>query len=244
MKLKFSRGNQNSKLKKLEALTGKKLYTYSTLSGHNCPGASLCMAKVILSPTGGRRLIDGKDQQFRCFSAQAEAAYTGVYNQRKHNHDLIRKTKTKKDLVALIQKSLPKDAEIVRINVAGDIQSQKVFDAWLEIAQKNKNVIFYAYTKSIPFWVKRLGKIPDNLRLVASIGGRYDDLISKHKLRSAKVVFSHKEAKDLGLEIDYDDSHACLDKYKNQSFCLLLHGQQQANSEASKALQILKKEKV
>lgn len=242
--LKFSEGKNNKKLAKLEEFTGKKLYTYSTLSGWNCPGASLCQAKVVETNGGkGRKLVDGKDQKFRCFSAQAEAAFTNVYNHRKHNHDLIRKCKTKKEVTDLISNSLPKDAQMVRIGVAGDFQSQKVFDAWIQVAKKNPKVIFYAYTKSIPYWVKRLKSIPANLLLTCSIGGRWDELAKTHNLKSAQVVFSEQEAKDLGLEIDHDDSHAALDKYRNQSFALLLHSVQPKHSEANEALKLLNKKK-
>lgn len=242
--LKFSEGKNNKKLAKLEELTGKKLYTYSTLSGWNCPGASLCSARVIETNGGkGRKLIDGKDQQFRCFSAQAEAAFTNVYNHRKHNHDLIRLCKTKKAVIDLIQKSLPSDAQMIRVGVAGDFQSQKVFDAWIEIAQKNPKIVFYAYTKSIPYWVKRIKSIPRNFLLTCSIGGRWDDLAKKHNLKSAQVVFSEKEAKDLKLEIDHDDSHAALDKYRNKSFALMLHSVQPKNSVAAAALKELNKSK-
>ena len=50
---------------------------------------------------------------------------------------------------------------------------------------------------------------------------------------------SFTQAKELGLEIDHDDTHA----YKGDvSFALLIHGSQPKGSEASNALQELKKE--
>ena len=51
------------------------------------------------------------------------------------------------------------------------------------------------------------------------------------------VVFSEEEAEQKGLEIDHDDAHALGKK----SFALLLHGTQPKGSEASKALQVLRK---
>jgi len=66
------------------------------------------------------------------------------------------------------------------------------------------------------------------------MGGRYDALIHKHRLRYARVVFSEAEAEAEGLEIDHDDSLAA-DPYHGP-FALLLHGTQPPKSEASKAL--------
>jgi hypothetical protein len=49
-------------------------------------------------------------------------------------------------------------------------------------------------------------------------------------------VFSTEQARALGLEIDHDDKHA----YEgSDNFALLLHGQQKAGTEASKALKAL-----
>jgi hypothetical protein len=53
----------------------------------------------------------------------------------------------------------------------------------------------------------------------------------------AAVVFSEREAQELGLDIDHDDSHAMK---KGSSFALLLHGTQPKKSRASKALQSLR----
>ena len=38
---------KNAKLDKLAALTGKKVFAFSLLSGHTCPFAKECHSKVI-----------------------------------------------------------------------------------------------------------------------------------------------------------------------------------------------------
>lgn len=241
--LKFSLGQNNSKLKKLEELTQKKLYTFSLLSGSTCLGANECLAWVEQLPNHTRRLVDGSEQKFRCFSASLEVAFPTVYNQRKHNTDLVKKCKTKKELIDLFEASLPQDAQIIRLHIGGDHLSQKYFDAWLQVARNHPKILFYSYTKSLPFWVKRKNEIPKNFSLVASVGGRWDSLISSEKLRYAKVVFSQEEADKLKLEVDWDDSHAALPKYRNKSFGLMLHNKQQPGSEAAQALKLLTKKK-
>lgn len=126
--------------------------------------------------------------------------------------------------------------KFVRIGVSGDFFSQDYFNAWVEVAKRHPDIIFYAYTKSIKFWLAA-DSIPSNFKLTASYGGESDALIDQANLVSAKVVFSEDEAKQLGLEIDHDDSKAI----KNEkSFALLLHGGQPAGSEASKAWQKIK----
>jgi len=240
--IRFSKAN--SKIKKLakrsefaEFLRNKrKIYSFDMLSGHNCPFAKDCLSRVIINPEGKRRIEDGKHTQFRCFSASQEVVFPAVYDLRKHNADLMRSCTSKAEMLILLRLALPDDAGIVRIHVAGDFFNQKYFDAWIALAAENPDRLFYAYTKSLPYWVKRLGDIPDNMILTASRGGRKDDLIDEHNLRYAKVIGAVDEAD--GLEIDEDDSHAA--NPLKGSFALLIHGPQPAGSDASKALQLLK----
>ena len=228
--LKFSQGN--SKL-------GKHIWTVSLLSGWACPFAKDCLSKAYVDEkTGKKSLKDGKETKFRCFSASQEVIYKNTYNQRKYNFDLLKATKADK-MADLIEKSLPKGAETIRIHIGGDFYSQVYFDSWVKVAKDNPNILFYAYTKALPYWIKSIDKIPTNLKLNASKGGRMDSLIEKHNLKQAIVVYSEKQAEDLGLEIDHDDTHA----YKSdESFALLIHGSQPKGSEASLAKEKLKKE--
>jgi hypothetical protein len=142
-------------------------------------------------------------------------------------------------MVQLVLDSLPPSAGVVRIHVSGDFYSQTYFDAWLEVARRRPDTLFYAYTKSLPYWVRRKDELPNNLVLTASYGGTHDHLIEKHNLRYAKVVLSEAEAAPLGLELDHDDSHAMK---QGPSFALLIHGSQPAGTEASKAISALRKQ--
>jgi len=234
MNLKFQKGNA-----KLDNFPGAKIYTFSILSGWSCPFAKECLSKAHKNPdTGKRHIEDGADIEFRCFSASQEAQYPNVYAARAHNFDLLRAAKSTENMVELIEESLPKKASIVRLHVAGDFFNQRYFDAWNQVAVNNPDVIFYAYTKSLVYWTKRIDDIADNFVLTASRGGRLDGLISEHDLREARVVFSEAEAEALGYEIDHDETHAVK---HGPSFALLLHGKQPAGSEAGKALEKLKK---
>lgn len=234
--LYFSPGRNNSKLQYLEKLTGKRVYTFSLLSGHTCPYARDCQSKVVVNTEGQKRIVDGMDTVFRCFSASQEALFPAVYNQRKHNTETILPLAAKSvdDAAILIQQSIPVDAGIIRIHVGGDFKTQAYFDAWLTVAVRNPNILFYAYTKSLPFWIKRLSDIPPNFILTASVGGYKDSLIEKHSLRFARVVATKAEAKRYKLTVDINDSIAALPENRHKNIGLLIHGVQPAGTKYSK----------
>ena len=226
-------------------LEGKKVYSFDLLSGYSCPFAKECLSKAVEDSQGKRTIKDGPDTKFRCFSASQEVQYTGVYNRRKNNLDNLRGLDTL-ELVKEILAAMPKDLGVCRIHVAGDFFNEKYFLAWLTIAKMFPQKLIYAYTKSLKYWVNNrelVDSLP-NFILTASYGGRDDAMIESHSLRASKVVFSESEAESLGLTIDHDDSHAADPELKNQDFALLIHGTQPKGSEASEALQLLRKNKV
>jgi len=222
---------------------GRKVYSFDLISGWSCPFAKDCLAKAIIVD-GKRKIQDGPDMEFRCFSASQEVQYTNTYNLRNRNFDAMRQCDTSDEMVKEINHALPKKAGVVRIHVAGDFFNFKYFLAWCKVARMNPNVLFYAYTKSLKFWIQADAKnlIPDNLVLTASRGGRLDDLIELYNLRETIVVHTEQEAWDKGLEIDHDDSHAANPNNRNNDFALLIHGTQAKGSKAAEALKILKRD--
>lgn len=220
-----------------------RIHHLSLPSGHSCPAADRCLSKAD-KITG--KITDGNNCEFRCYAAMQEARHKHVRKQRWQNLMLLRK-KSKKDMFKMLFSSLKPLHErylknhdqrpIIRAHVGGDFFNQSYFLAWMELATKYQPTWFYAYTKRLDLWIKHKDIIPPNFELNASRGGLHDDLIDKHKLKSAEVVFSYEEAIKKGLELDHDDSHA----YKRgTSFAQLIHGTQPAKSEASKALTLLK----
>jgi len=226
--LKFSKGN--SKLP-------KDTLIISLPAGHSCPFAQKCLSKANRI-TG--KITDGKNVEYRCFSATSESAFPSVRKQRWHNFDLLR-GKDFEGMVKLIQASL--DAidltkiKLVRIHEGGDFFNQNYLDAWLSIARLNPKMIFYAYTKSIQYWQALKDVIPSNFKLTASYGGRDDAKIVTNNLKSNSVVFSEKEAKDKNLRIDHNDRLAWK---QDKSFAVLLHGTQPKGSKASQAIKAMK----
>ena len=219
---------------------GRKVYSLDLLSGYSCPFAKACLSKAV-KVDGKRKIKDGPDNEFRCFSASQEVQYTNVYNLRKHNYDTLKENKNDWPLMYLeLWRSMPVDAGIVRIHVAGDFFNENYLKAWIHLANNRPDVLFYAYTKSLKYWDALKNEIPENLVLTASYGGRDDWMIDEYGFRSAKVVFSEEQAEELDLIIDHDDSHAANPDWRDDNFALLIHGTQPKGSEAAVALKALK----
>lgn len=230
----------------------KAIDHFSIPAGWSCPGASECLARAVEKGEGddGRMtwgVEDGPDVVFRCFSASEEARYPQLRTIRWHNWRLLKAARTVDAMTDLILRSIPKHprvfqlaidgaaySNIIRGHIGGDFYNQNYFDAWLAVCCERPDVLFYAYTKSLPFWVRRLDRMPSNFVLTASEGGKHDALIAEHGLRFARVVYTEAEAAAAGLPIDHDDSHAMR---RGGSFALIIHGPQPKGTPAAKALQ-------
>lgn len=223
--LYFAKGNAKIK---------NDTYTFSLPAGHTCPCAKECFSKADRK-TG--KISDGKFTKFRCYAVSAESLFLTVRKSRWNNFELL-KHKSTKQLIQLLNSSVQKlkNAKKIRIHASGDFFSESYFLAWVEVARLNPNIIFYGYTKRISFLVKHKKIFPKNFIFVASYGGKEDDLIDKHRLVTAKVVFSVDEAKKEKLAIDHDDSSLL----EGKNFALLLHGVQPKETEAAKAWQKIK----
>ena len=243
--MKYSPANVKIKaLAKVPAIAkylpkGKKVYSFDILSGHSCPFANECLSKVVETPTGFR-IKDGPNTEFRCFSASQEVIYTNVRKLRSANFSELRGLTTEQ-MVSKLLDAMPKNLGVCRVHVAGDFFNQNYFNAWLSVALANPDKLFYAYTKSLPYWVNMIGMIPENFVLTASRGGRKDDMIEAYGLRSVKVVFHPSETI---LEIDHTDEHAANPETRDQDFALLIHGVQPKGSAAGTAIKVLKSEDV
>jgi len=220
--LKFSPAN--TKLRKIVewfvGLKSDQIYSFSLPSGFSCPSALDCFAKV---PRHGGKLITKSGTLYRCYSASAELVFKQTRNMVWHNFDMLKKLNHPMDMANLIIESLPSACKIMRIHASGDFFNSTYFKAWVIVAYLKPNIQFYAYTKSLNYWVDNINIIPSNLKLIASRGGRFDNLIDEHNLLNAQVVYSEKHAEKLNLVIDYNEKQAIT---SNKNFALLIHGVQ------------------
>jgi hypothetical protein len=177
-----------------------KAVSWSLPSGTTCPGAEQCLAKV------GRwtgHMSNGPKQKFKCYSAVGER-YPSVRERYWTNFDAVRGKKAS-EVAAVLAGCFPKNAKRCRVHTAGDFFSEEYFLGWMQFAASRPDVQFWAFTKSLPFWVGNMGAVPSNMEVQASYGGRWDSMIEEHGLKYAKVVWSPEEAQVLGLSIDTND---------------------------------------
>ena len=239
--LKFS--NENAKTKKLRKVAElsqylanrRKIYSLDLLAGWSCPGAKDCLSKVVVIDDK-RRIQDGPDCQFRCYAASGEVRLPATYDLHKHNFDLLRACRSTKQMVELLESSMPPNLGILRWHSSGGIFNRRYFKAMTAVAKNHPDRWFYAYLKNLPVLEgvemidPSMGVYLDNFMLTASRGGKYDHLIEPLGLRDVVVINYPEEAT---REIDDDDSHAA---QPGGSFNLLIHGSQPAGSAASKAV--------
>lgn len=229
--LKF--GNANRKVKRND----KKINIFDIPAGFTCPMANECFSTANRE-TG--KITDGKNTVFRCYAASIEVIYPAKRELVWHNLELIKSNISSiNKTINLIQSSLPKKFDIMRIHSHGDFFNRNYFLSWLGIAKNNPEKLFYFYTKRVDFILKYHHFFPDNLKYNISIGGKLDSKIESW-MKTVRVVYSENEAKELGLAIDHDDRLAY---EQNKPFALLIHGVQPKNSFASKKLQIIKSSK-
>ena len=114
----------------------------------------------------------------------------------------------------------------VRIHDSGDFYSVDYLNKWILIAEDNKDVIFYAYTKSIPFFKRtkernKIFDLPNNLKIIFSEGSKKDNLINTLKDRHSRIFKDINTMLKAGyINASDNDLNAIQD---NKKVGLLLH---------------------
>jgi hypothetical protein len=173
------------------------VYEWNLPTGSTCPFALEC--KVIVDRQTGK--FDVKKGQYRCYAASPER-FPAVREHRWRNFEYVKQG---------LKPIIPKECKAIRIHASGDFFNQAYFDMWLEIARENPNIEMWAYTKSLQYWVNRIGDIPQNLILTASYGGRQDELIEKHNLKNV-IVYPNELLVPKERPIDNNDDWARVSK--------------------------------
>jgi len=169
------------------------VYEWNLPTGHTCPFALECLVKV--NRETGK--FDNKSNAYKCYAASPER-FPGVRNHRWNNYEHVKEGN---------KPILPNDCKAVRIHASGDFFNQEYFDMWLEVAAENPSVEFWAYTKSLKYWVNRIDSIPSNLVLTASQGGRSDELIEQYNLKNV-IVYPRFDMVPKERPVDNNDDWA------------------------------------
>jgi len=166
---------QNAKMKKTSKENKAKIFNFSipaykTRSGKiTCPFADSCVKY--------------------CYAQKGNYTRFPVVQELMEQKYKISKTNT---FIPLMNEEIrKKKATHIRIHDSGDFYSPQYLNKWVDIATQNNDVIFYAYTKSIKFFIDGL-KLPKNLKIIFSEGSKTDNLINVNKHRHARI-FKSKE---------------------------------------------------
>lgn len=169
------------------------VWEWNLPTGWSYPFAKECLVKV----DRGSGKFDVHRGTCRCYAASAER-FPGVRNARWANFDLMK---------AGGRPEIPKACKAIRIHMSGDFFNQAYFDLWLDICRSRPDIEFWAYTKSLSYWVARLDQIPSNLVLTASYGGRQDELVESYGLKNVKI-YPSADLVEPGRPIDTNDDWA------------------------------------
>lgn len=231
---------------------------FSLPAGWSCPFADKCLKKVNryrdmekgeegeegeTDEKGSVVWQRGKNTEIDCFAANQELQYDAVREGRWRNFDLLKsaeKNGGSNGMYELIKKSIihafdefGKKPE-VRIHESGDFYNQNYLDAWVKVAKDFPDVVFYAYSKSYPYFKKYMkgdGETVDvgnNFIVTFSYGGRHDADVEKSNLKTAEIFRTPEDILEKGMKIDLDDDLAKVSGDRSVSFALLLHGTQKA----------------
>ena len=135
-----------------------------------CPGAAACLAV--------------------CYAQQGRFMVPAAVKVREDNLSFVRAALAAgtltKDLFRMLD--AVKSGDVVRLHDSGDFFSAEYAYAWFGAAMLRHDVLFYAYTKSIPALAGL--DVPRNVVITYSEGGRWDDRIPDGAGRS-RIFSSH-----------------------------------------------------
>jgi len=161
---------QNAKMKKTSKENNAKIFNFSipaykTKGGKiTCPFADSCVKY--------------------CYAQKGN--YTRFPKIQELMEQKYKISKTNNFITLMNEEIRKKKASHIRIHDSGDFYSPQYLNKWVSIANDNKEVIFYAYTKSIKFFVNGLA-LPKNLKIIFSEGSKTDNLINVNKHRHARI---------------------------------------------------------
>ena len=165
---------QNAKLKKTSIKNNMRVMNFSLPAYKTITGKTVCPF--------------AKDCIKYCYAQKGNYKYPSVIKGLNNRYELSKTADFVPKMNATIILERPTH---VRIHDSGDFYSIAYLNKWITIANDNKEVIFYAYTKSIKFFIDGL-KLPKNLKIIFSEGSKTDNLINVNKHRHARI-FKSKE---------------------------------------------------
>jgi Gene product 88 len=135
---------------------------------NTCPGATACRSV--------------------CYAKQGRYLMPNVMAARQDNLAESLKETFVEDMIKALTSA--RSYNVIRIHDSGDFYNQTYLDKWSAIAAALPGKIFYAYTKAHHL---SFSNVPANLRIVRSLGGRWDKLVDLTQSHSR--IFASEQAR-------------------------------------------------
>ena len=207
MKIKNKKPNytiltQNRKIKETSILNNARVLSF------NIPAAKTESGKIVCP--------FAKDCLKYCYANKGTYKYKSVQKSYEYKYRLSKSEEFNTILQSEIYKERPTH---IRLHDSGDFYSVKYLQKWLKLAEENKDIIFYAYTKSVSFF-KGL-ELPENFIIIFSEGGKRDNLINTETDRHARIFKTSEELTAAGyIDATKNDLNAIKE---NKKIGLLIH---------------------
>lgn len=163
---------QNSKLKSTSKLSGKRVFNFGIPAQDTCLWAGDCKKY--------------------CYASKGAYIWSNVKPAFERRLEATKQDNFPSVMIAEIVK---RKVDVVRIHDSGDFYSREYLHKWFKVMESLPNIQFYAYSKSLPLFVKE--RLPSNFTLIKSIGGKRDDLINEGD-RHARIFKTEQELIDAG----------------------------------------------
>jgi hypothetical protein len=136
-------------------------------------------------------------------------------------------------MIQEVQRATARGARAVRVHDSGDFYSYDYMLSWFEIARQCPTVRFYAYTKMVSLvrMAHKAGLVPDNFRLIQSLGGLADKQIDK-SLPHSRIFSSLADLVAAGYS-DASESDAPAAFSDTPNVGLVIHGAKAKRFDAS-----------
>lgn len=188
----------NTKLKK------DGIVSFNLIPVTHCPSAGACKA-YCYATVGQQAFRNGVLRRARAFLATMQADFVSR-------------------MIGEVQQAVKRGARAVRIHDSGDFYSEDYLLSWFRIAEAVPSVRFYAYTKMVVLVKKayKNGLVPENVRLIQSLGGVADRFIDTN-LPHSRIFHTIEELHAAGYaDASESDSPAAFGASPNIG--LVIHG--------------------
>jgi len=178
------------------------IWSFNLIPIVHCPMAGACKA-YCYATVGQQAFRSGVLRRARAFLATQQA-------------DFVPK------MIDEVQKAAKRGARAIRIHDSGDFYSAEYMLAWFAIAKACPDIKFYAYTKMVTLVQKLAKQLPDNFRLIQSLGGIADGRIDR-SLPHSRIFGTLVELKASGY-MDASESDAPAAFETSPLIGLVIHG--------------------